>query len=275
LDIWEEWLLEGRHHGSSAQERQTGLQFIETARQAVEAELRLQPGQTVLEVGCGAGDWLPRLLAATPGGGVVALDGSAGLVERARQSLETRVPAADAARVRWLCQDLRAPLPSDLRVHAACGRSVLQYMGTDLPAVLRTLHGALLPGGRIGFFEATPLDDPAPVPRAMPERLRRKLEANWWALPWRMGVADYWRALRDSPFRQVRMQHSQQISLLDATPELIAGVQATRPVAGEPPLGETLLRGLSPAEAEEARECFSRAEAIGVAVSWCLLAAEA
>lgn len=104
----------------------------------VEAVLR-EPGRRVLDVGCGEG-WLARALAAR-GCRVVGVDGSAELVERARQAgggefhpLRYEEVEADPAR-------LGGPFDT-----VVCNFALL---GEEVAPLLRALGAALAPGGRL------------------------------------------------------------------------------------------------------------------------------
>jgi ubiquinone/menaquinone biosynthesis C-methylase UbiE len=206
LDIWERWLTRDRYLGLSSAEVETGRQMIAAARAALAAFLDLQPGMNVLEVGCGEGEWIPWLLSRIPGGRLVAVDISAGLIDIARRRLAQSPMAAEAHRVTWLCHDIRTPVPCDERWDAICGRSVLQYVIADLPAVLGHLHHTMAGGGKLAFFEASPGDDPVALPAGIPEDVRRRVQeaAGRWPRP---SSQQYWEALRDSAFSEVRLDH--------------------------------------------------------------------
>lgn len=275
MDIWQRWLTQERFAGLDPDEEAGVRQFISLARQRLLASLELRPGMTLLLVGCGDGEWLPELLARVPGGRIVALDVSAGLLEIARARLQGSEMGAEADRVTWLCQDIRRPLPAALACDAVCGRSVLQYVAADLPAVLAGLHGALRPGGRLAFFEASPGDDPVALPVALPDALRVRLAANLEGVPWMAGAGDYWRALRGSPFREVQLQQERTYRRSPVTPRTVDSLLASRPYPGQPSLAEVLMRGLGAADRERVQARLTGAGDWVFGSSWCFLSAVA
>ncbi|HEV2734103.1 MAG TPA: class I SAM-dependent methyltransferase [Longimicrobiaceae bacterium] len=104
----------------------------------VEAVARV-PGRRVLDVGCGEG-WLARALAAR-GREVVGVDGSAGLVERARE--------AGGGTFRVLGYD---PIEADPRLLGGPFDAVVcnfALLGERVAPLLRALSTALAPEGRL------------------------------------------------------------------------------------------------------------------------------
>ena len=123
-----------------------GLAPFERIRRRLRASairsLALEPGDTVLDVGCGTGVSLPELVAATgPGGRVVAVDQSEGMLEIARR----RVAEAGWHNVDLICSPIeRAELP------AADG--ALFFFTHDLmrsPAALDNVIAAIRAGRRV------------------------------------------------------------------------------------------------------------------------------
>ena len=114
----------------------------QVAEASIEA-LRLVPGQSVLEVGCGSGVFLPRLGEAVgPSGRVVGIDGAAALVPVARR----RVAALPAVTV----EEANAyQLPyADKTFDAAHCERVLMHLDKPVRA-LREMARVVKPGGRV------------------------------------------------------------------------------------------------------------------------------
>lgn len=114
--------------------------------------LALEPGERVLDVGCGPGTNFARLRERVgPGGTVVGVDYSAGMVRAARDRIDregwanVHVVRADAA---------RPPVPAE-RFDAALASMSLSAM-PDLPAVLAAARRALRPGGHLSVLDAQP-----------------------------------------------------------------------------------------------------------------------
>jgi trans-aconitate 2-methyltransferase len=101
--------------------------------------LGLRGDETVLDAGCGTGRVTRVLLERLPRGGVAAVDGSAAMVERARQSLPREVEV--------LRQDL-LELQLDRPVDVVFSNAVFHWI-SDHDTLFRRLYAALRPGGRI------------------------------------------------------------------------------------------------------------------------------
>jgi ubiquinone/menaquinone biosynthesis C-methylase UbiE len=107
--------------------------------------LRLEPGQTVLDVACGPGNFTAAYAdRVSPGGLVVGLDYSVPMLERARRDH----PHPAAAYVRGDAQ--RLPLP-DASVDAVACHAALHLI-PDPDAALTEMARVLRPGGRIGLL---------------------------------------------------------------------------------------------------------------------------
>ncbi|MGZ4619755.1 MAG: class I SAM-dependent methyltransferase [Frankiaceae bacterium] len=107
--------------------------------------LRLTGGQTVLDLGCGPGRDTARLLQRLPAGRVLALDGSATMLRRARTH------CSGDAKVSWLQADLRSFLPlSAGSVDAVFSVATLHWV-PDHPALFREMARVLRPGGRLSL----------------------------------------------------------------------------------------------------------------------------
>jgi trans-aconitate 2-methyltransferase len=108
--------------------------------------LELSGDERVLDAGCGSGRLTEQLLERLPDGSVVALDGSASMLEEARRRL-----ARFGDRVRLLQADLaRPPLPIDSQVDAILSTATFHWV-LDHDALFAGLAGALRAGGQLSF----------------------------------------------------------------------------------------------------------------------------
>jgi trans-aconitate 2-methyltransferase len=129
-----EWNAEAYHRVSDPQ-LQWGL--------AVLARLPLRGDELVLDVGCGTGRLTEHLLERLPSGRVVATDLSSNMLDAARAHLLPRA----AGRVHFTCADAAA-LPVAGRAGAIFSTATFHWV-LDHPALFRSLHAALAPGGRL------------------------------------------------------------------------------------------------------------------------------
>jgi trans-aconitate 2-methyltransferase len=110
---------------------------------AVLDRLPLGGDERVLDAGCGSGRVTELLAERLPGGHVVALDASAGMVEAARERL---APFGD--RVEFVVADLGAPLPLAEPVDAILSTATFHWV-PDHAALFANLAAVLRPGGRL------------------------------------------------------------------------------------------------------------------------------
>lgn len=103
--------------------------------------LPLAGGETVLDAGCGTGRVTELLLARLPHGRVVALDGSAAMLEAARQRL-----ARFGDQVAYVQADLGRPLPLAQPVDAVLSTATFHWV-PDHDALFANLAAVLRPGG--------------------------------------------------------------------------------------------------------------------------------
>jgi trans-aconitate 2-methyltransferase len=107
---------------------------------AVVGWLDLVGHERVLDAGCGTGQVTEHLLERLPDGTVVALDGSASMIEQARQRLGDR-------RVAYLVHDLMEPIPID-PVDAVLSTATFHWI-LDHDRLFANLAAVLKPGGRL------------------------------------------------------------------------------------------------------------------------------
>ena len=105
--------------------------------------LPLVGDERVLDAGCGSGRVTEVLAARLPRGRIVALDGSAAMVEAARERLE---PFGD--RIEFVVADLARPLPIDGTVDGILSTATFHWV-LDHDALFANLAAVLRPGGRL------------------------------------------------------------------------------------------------------------------------------
>ncbi len=179
-------------------------------REAVR-ELRLAPGQRVLDLGCGTGLSLPLLRARVGAqGAVVGLDASDSMLDQARR----RVRRAGWSNVDLVAGDATAVAEGLLgrRFDAVLATYVLSLV-PDWRAAWRSLHAAVRPGGRVAVVDLARPDGAArlltPLARlacavggsdidARPWQELRRLE-DVGSATFRGGHVQVWSATRSDP----------------------------------------------------------------------------
>jgi trans-aconitate 2-methyltransferase len=126
-----EWDAETYHRVSTPQ--------VQWAEQVL-GRMELRGDETVLDAGSGSGRVTAMLLERLPRGRVVAVDGSAAMVDAARETLP-------ADRVRFLVGDL-VDLSLGEPVDAVFSNAVFHWI-RDHDRLFAALHAALRPGGRL------------------------------------------------------------------------------------------------------------------------------
>lgn len=165
--------------------------------EAVLARLPLEGGETVLDAGCGTGRVTRMLVERLPTGRVIAVDGSAAMIEKVREVLRP----GDTALVADLIQ-LEPPEPVDAIVSSA----VFHWIH-DHEALFQRLRGCVKRGGRlvaqcggagnIERFRETAARVAAEEPFSA--------QLGSFAAPWHYATAaDTERRLREAGFGQVR-----------------------------------------------------------------------
>jgi trans-aconitate 2-methyltransferase len=109
--------------------------------EAVLGWLELAGDERVLDAGCGTGQVTEKLRARLPRGEVVALDGSASMIERARERL-------GEDRVRYVVGDLERPLAIDEPVDAVLSTATFHWV-LDHGALFRNLAAIMRPGAQL------------------------------------------------------------------------------------------------------------------------------
>jgi len=110
---------------------------------AVLDRLPLRGDERVLDAGCGTGRVTEQLAERLPAGQVIALDGSAAMVEAARDRLDRF-----GDRVTYVVADLGLPLPLDEPVDAVLSTATFHWVA-DHDALFRNLAAVMRPGARL------------------------------------------------------------------------------------------------------------------------------
>ncbi|WP_344807032.1 class I SAM-dependent methyltransferase [Allohahella marinimesophila] len=126
-----------------------GMRLRRYRREAV-AGLHLQPGDTVVDLGCGTGVNLPLLLGAVgPTGRIIGVDLSPEMLEQAQRKID----AEDWCNVELVASDM-VDYVFPPHVDAVLATLALATI-PDYDSVIRTIASALPPGGRLANFEMT------------------------------------------------------------------------------------------------------------------------
>ncbi|MBO0707560.1 MAG: methyltransferase domain-containing protein [Candidatus Dormibacteraeota bacterium] len=144
---FDDWLTDrvARRPGGQRARRVYGAEDVhDFARVAILDALALQPGDRLLEIGCGGGLLLRDAL--TTRAAVTGLDHSAEMVEVARQTAESAaLLIADARRLPFLDHSF-----------TAVAMSVVFFFFSEPVSVLRECRRALTAGGRLAVYTTGP-----------------------------------------------------------------------------------------------------------------------
>ena len=168
----------GAHDAWSAERYRDHAAFVPALGQDVVALLDPQPGERILDLGCGDGALTATLLAA--GADVVGIDASEDMVAAARaRGIDARV--ADAAALEF-----------ESAFDAVFSNAALHWM-TEADAVIVGVHRALKPGGRfVGEFGGH--GNVAAITVALGAALARRGRGSGDAMPWFFPTAETYRA---------------------------------------------------------------------------------
>jgi arsenite methyltransferase len=150
-DRWHRWLTDVRFGGDPAVREQLLTGLLYPIRETVLGKAKLQPGDTLLDVGAGDGliafGALERL---GPDGRVIFSDISQDLLDHCRAAAAAE-GLLDRSRFLLAAADSLAGV-ADASVDVVTTRSVLIYV-KDKAAALREFYRVLRPGGRVSLFE--------------------------------------------------------------------------------------------------------------------------
>ena len=147
-DCWADWIRTRRSGGDPEYEAKT-LENLAVVRDRVLDAAGIEPGETLLDVGCGNG--LIGFGALELGAGeVVFVDVSAALLDDCRELADKAGVTERCRFVEAQAEDLRGV--ADESVDVVTTRSVLIYV-EDKERAFREFHRVLRPGGRASIFE--------------------------------------------------------------------------------------------------------------------------
>ena len=151
-DRWAEWVLE-RRFGGDPDQYERSMDQVARFRDRVLDNARLEPGETVLDVGAGDGliafGALERL---GPSGEVIFVDVSTELLEHSRR-LASELGMAERCRFVLASADSLAAIEAE-SVDVVTTRSVLIYLDrAGKERAFAQFHRVLRPAGRLSIFE--------------------------------------------------------------------------------------------------------------------------
>lgn len=125
------------YRASSSQQKKWGRELI--------ARLGFKGDEHVLDIGCGEGELTAEIAALVPQGRVVGIDSSPEMIDLARKTY----PANSFPNLQWILMDA-TEIDFSEEFDVAFSNAVLHWVN-DQPAVLRAVHRALRPGGKLIF----------------------------------------------------------------------------------------------------------------------------
>ncbi len=148
-DIWCRWLLE-RRFGGDVDRMKVMTDYLYPLRDKVLSRIHIEPGETLLDVGCGDGLIAFGALEKFEGCRVIFSDISDDLLRHV-EALAREMDVHDRCRFLHASADDLSALP-DGSVDAVTTRSVLIYVSAKQKA-FREFHRVLRKGGQLSIFE--------------------------------------------------------------------------------------------------------------------------
>jgi SAM-dependent methyltransferase len=201
------------------------------------ALIDLHPGETVLDLGSGGGiDVLLSARRVGPTGFAYGLDMTDEMLALAQEN-KARAGASNVAFLRGRIEDI--PLPANA-VDVVISNCVIN-LAADKSTVLRDAFRVLKPGGRFAVSDVV-------AEGAVPEALRRNMEAWVGCLAGALEVATYEQMLADAGFEQISITITRRYTVAEAGLD-----PSTLPdgwEAGDGKLASAFVRATKPASAE-------------------------
>ena len=199
--------------------------------QALVDAIEIQPGDRVLDVGCGPGFVARRAAEIVgPAGKVAGQDNNKAMLEKARSipASETGVP------IEWHECDVQALTFTDSSFDVALAQQVLQFC-PEPGVALQEMRRVLAPGGRMGFTVWQSLED-NPYPRTQVTVFERYIGADVAAgirAPYAMGSEERLRDLvTRAGYTDVEVRSQTIPTLVGPAEEFIRGHIPALPFAG-------------------------------------------
>jgi ubiquinone/menaquinone biosynthesis C-methylase UbiE len=158
---------QNEHLGGAHGHRRGPSSFGVHDPELVFAALRLEPGMTVLDLGCGAGDYALRAAGIVgKTGAVFAMDRMAKAIEGLRQrALET-----ETTNLKTVVADITAPLPLDDSMIDVCLIATVLHMmrsSANYQSIFEEVRRVLKPGGRLVIIECHKMETGFGPPTAL------------------------------------------------------------------------------------------------------------
>jgi SAM-dependent methyltransferase len=182
----------------------------------------LKPGETVLDLGSGAG--FDAFLAAQrvgPGGQVIGVDMTPQMIERATSLAKTH----GYANVEFRLGDIEQLPVADGSVDAIISNCVVN-LTTDKPRVFREAYRVMKPGGRLMVSDLV-------LVRPLPQAVREDLDAYGACIAGALLKDDYLAAIEAAGFAHVRVAGERRYALDMFSPELLETARKRYPGLSE------------------------------------------